>query len=222
MYVLCSQMWWSSNLFLIATKFGSKILSGFQMLRFQLATTDSNITGPGVRHGCKTPISSSRWNRSHQLLGRWVWLIPMPCNTISINMTSTMYVIVKSGGLQRSFAVCLDFVGFRKDQMWFYIYYICNYLFVCLPLFVSSTSKGYMMWYMCQQHWWDVVAIRFWFQISVAQAIRRVTSFLISADPFVGIAQKVVTRHFVQSLAVLYYKMPILPGYSYFTYSMHV
>lgn len=132
MYVLCSQMWWSSNLFLIATKFGSKILSGFQMLRFQLATTDSNITGPGVRHGCKTPISSSRWNRSHQLLGRWVWLIPMPCNTISINMTSTMYVIVKSGGLQRSFAVCLDFVGFRKDQMWFYIYYICNYLFVCL------------------------------------------------------------------------------------------
>ena len=36
-------------------------------------------------------------------------------------------------------------------------------LFVCLPLFVSSTSKGYMMWYMCQQRWWDVIVIRFWF-----------------------------------------------------------
>lgn len=120
-------------LFWLQQNLVQKLFQGFRCCASNLQQrVQQRAPGPGVRHGCKTPISSSRRNRSHQLLGHWVWLIPMQHNLHQHDINDACHCRIR--WLVEVLSCLLGFCRIQNGSN-VILYYICNYLFVCHYLF---------------------------------------------------------------------------------------
>ena len=131
-YTLFSQMWWSSIFSDSQQNSLQKILSGFQMFGFQLATADSSIMCPRSATWMQDSGIFFKTKQVHQLQVCWVWQPPMSCNTGGPSIWYQQCISCKIKWF-RFLGCLLGFCRIQKASK--VILYIYNYLFVCHCLF---------------------------------------------------------------------------------------